>query len=181
VANSVLPQRILPEGVPWGTVDKSGKVTIDHNWYLFLYNIALQTIGVSLTTDQTQLLDTLESLADSTDQIADPRKIASLYELVLEPPDPPVPTLYAQDLDILSDPIARAQPESAITPGASPYTYTALFEGWMLVQGGTVSAIALQRTSSHTTGLMAGVFPMSRLDQITVTYIGAPTMVFFPR
>ena len=78
---------------------------------------------------------------------------------------------------------ARAQPVAAITPGASPYTYTSSFDGAVIVNGGTVSAIAFSRdgTTFFTTGQTAGMFPMSRGDALKVTYTVAPTMTFAPR
>lgn len=71
-------------------------------------------------------------------------------------------------------------PVSGVTPGASPYTYTAPNDGNIIVQGGTVTVIELGRNGTFaTTGLTAGVVPMKRGDQLRVTYAVAPTMTFF--
>lgn len=68
--------------------------------------------------------------------------------------------------------------------GVSPLVYTALAKGQAIVSGGTVSAIELSRdngTTYYTTGLTAGVFPMSANDLVRVTYSVAPTtLVFVP-
>lgn len=72
--------------------------------------------------------------------------------------------------------------ETALTVGASPYTYTAGVRGSLLVSGGTVSAIAFSRDGStfYSTGQTAGMFPLSARDRLRVTYTVTPTMVFIP-
>ena len=70
--------------------------------------------------------------------------------------------------------------ESAITVGASPYSYTAQSNGHVVVTGGTVSAISLTRVSAHATGLTAGLIPVGNKDVVTVTYSVLPTMTFIP-
>ncbi len=65
----------------------------------------------------------------------------------------------------------------AITPGASPFSYQAPWNGFVLVTGGTVSAVALSR--DHTTFFAfptAGAVPVFKGDVVKVTYTGAPTM-----
>lgn len=44
---SLLPNRIPPQTEPWGAADKDGNVTVGINWYLFLYNLALQVLSQS--------------------------------------------------------------------------------------------------------------------------------------
>jgi hypothetical protein len=70
--------------------------------------------------------------------------------------------------------------ESAVTVGASPFTYTAPSNGALLVTGGTVSEIALQRQSSYNLGITTGYIPVAADDEVTITFTGAPTVVFFP-
>jgi len=70
--------------------------------------------------------------------------------------------------------------EVTVTVGASPFTYTAPLAGNLLVKGGTVSAVQLTRTATVLTGLTAGFFPLAAADQLTITYTGLPTMVFYP-
>ena len=72
--------------------------------------------------------------------------------------------------------------ESPITVGVSPYTYSALVRGSVIVSGGTVSAIAFSRdgTTFYTTGQTAGMFTLNAQDRLRVTYTGLPTMTFVP-
>lgn len=73
---------------------------------------------------------------------------------------------------------------SAITPGGSPFTYTASVAGQVIVSGGNVSQVALSRDGGSTfinTGVIAGPFLLKPQDQLKVTYSpGAPTMTFVP-
>jgi hypothetical protein len=68
---------------------------------------------------------------------------------------------------------------AAITVTASPFSYTATNSGTVLVAGGTVSAIELGRNGVFTsTGVTAGVVPVSEGDAVRVTYTVVPTMTF---
>ena len=73
--------------------------------------------------------------------------------------------------------------ESAIAVMASPWIYTALLKGFVIVTGGTVSIIAFSRTPGifYPTGQTTGVFPMSQNDQIQITFTGAPSVVWVPQ
>lgn len=42
---SLLPQQIPPQTTQLGTSDASGRVTIDQNWWLFLFNIGKQVLS----------------------------------------------------------------------------------------------------------------------------------------
>lgn len=76
--------------------------------------------------------------------------------------------------------LSSAPPQVAITVGASPFTYTAPNPGRVVIQGGTVSLIELGRNGAFvTTGIIVGVIPVSRDDQIRVTYTVLPTLTFF--
>lgn len=68
--------------------------------------------------------------------------------------------------------------EVTLTPGASPYAFTAPQKGFMIVRGGTVSAVQFTRSTTTLTGQTSGIFPLSQGDILTVTYTGLPTMVF---
>lgn len=72
--------------------------------------------------------------------------------------------------------------ESAITPGVSPYTYSAQVKGSVIVSGGTVSAIAFSRngTTFYATGQTSGMFTLNAQDRLRVTYTVLPTMTFVP-
>lgn len=72
----------------------------------------------------------------------------------------------------------------AITPGASPYTYTNLdgYKETVTISGGTVTVISLSvdGTNFYTTGLIAGAFVLSNNDALKVTYSVVPTMTKLP-
>jgi hypothetical protein len=64
-----------------------------------------------------------------------------------------------------------------ITPGASPYSYQAPMRGYVLVTGGTVSAVAMARDGSTLFAFpTAGPVPVAKGDVVKVTYTGVPTM-----
>lgn len=76
--------------------------------------------------------------------------------------------------------LSTAPAVQAVTPGASPYTFTAPDPGKLVVQGGTVSLIELGRGSTFvTTGLTSGIVPVARGDLVRVTYTVVPTVNFF--
>lgn len=72
--------------------------------------------------------------------------------------------------------------ELAITPGASPYVYSAQVKGSVIVSGGTVSAIAFSRDglTFYSTGQISGMFLLNAQDRLRVTYTVLPTMTFVP-
>lgn len=73
--------------------------------------------------------------------------------------------------------------ESAVSVGTSPFTYTAVRGGFVIVQGGTVSLVQFSRDglTNHTTGATQGCFPLSQGDSLIVTYSVAPSMTFVPQ
>jgi hypothetical protein len=71
--------------------------------------------------------------------------------------------------------------ETVITPTGSPFIYQAIVGGFMIVQGGTVSLLQFVRASTHTLPGTSGVFPLSRADQLIITYSGAPNLIFVPQ
>lgn len=69
-----------------------------------------------------------------------------------------------------------------VTPEASPYTFTANGDGFLIVQGGTVSRIDFIRLASTVQiGVVAGLFPVQLGDGIKVTYTVVPTITFIRR
>lgn len=70
--------------------------------------------------------------------------------------------------------------EITVSVGGSPFVFTAPSAGYIILRGGTVSAVELTRTVTILTGQTAGFFPLSQGDQLTVTYSALPTMVFVP-
>ena len=88
--------------------------------------------------------------------------------------------LLAQDA-LFPDAQAAAQPVKSITVGASPFSYVLPFNGQVAVTAGTVSLVSIIRQGTTVaTGLIVGVFPVSRGDTVQVTYSAAPTMTFLP-
>lgn len=175
---SLLPSTVPPPNEPFGTTEKGDKVLLDKNWWLFLYNVAKNSIAG--TPDEfLEQLGIAGIVSSDTDCVADKRAIANLQKrnpLLADPvPAPRIP------LAILPDAPARAQPLQVITVGASPYTYVAAFNGSICLTAGTVSSVAIVRQgTSVATGLTVGMFQLSRSDSLVVTYSGTPTMTFLP-
>ncbi len=69
-----------------------------------------------------------------------------------------------------------------VTVGTSPYVYSAVKRGSMIVSGGTVSLIEFSRdgTTFYDMGQISGTFPLNASDQIRVTYSVTPDMTFIP-
>lgn len=181
---SLLPGQIPPETVPIGTLEADGRVKITHNFWLYLYNLGqlvLGTTGVGAAAYSAQVNAEAQALVDSTDSLGLAQRVTNLERGQVLLPDPQPPRTVT--VGLLTDPVPQAQPAQVLTPGASPWVYTALQDGWLILSGGTVSAITLSRdgTTFYATGWTTGVFPMSRLDQTKVTYTGAPTATYFPR
>jgi hypothetical protein len=68
----------------------------------------------------------------------------------------------------------------AVTPGASPFTYTAFTIGHLLITGGTVSAVSLVRGATSISCPTSGFIPMAGKDSAVITYTVAPTLKFIP-
>jgi hypothetical protein len=188
---SLLPGQMLPQTEPLGTVNENGTVTLSTNYWLLFYNLCLQVLGTNnsgLPSSALQELASADTDAIDADAITLRRPVSNLETRQAdytpsssELPDIARALLLAQE-PLLPDPQPRAQPVATITPTGSPFTYTAAFDGTVVVTGGTVSALALIRQgTSIALGITTGPVPLSRLDQLQVTYSGAPTMNFLPR
>jgi len=70
--------------------------------------------------------------------------------------------------------------ESAIVVGASPFAYQATDDGFVIVAGGTVSSITLNRFTGAQPVQTSGAIPVGRGDVLTVTWSGKPTMTMYP-
>ena len=68
----------------------------------------------------------------------------------------------------------------AVSPGASPFTYTATTIGNLLISGGTVSAVSLVRGATSIACPTSGFIPMAGKDSVVITYSVAPTLSFIP-
>lgn len=73
--------------------------------------------------------------------------------------------------------------EYALAPSGSPYTFIAPSAGFVIVQGGTVSAIAFSRngTTFYPTGQTQGCVPVSAGDTLVITYSSVPALTFVPQ
>lgn len=190
---SLLPGQILPQSTPIGTVREDGTVIADTNWWLLWYNLVLNTLGNGSGLPSDALID-LESAdidAVGTDSAVLRQPLSNALIQALQPSDVVVCTDDLPDLQkalllvqdpLLPDPQPRAQPVQSVTVGASPFTYTAAFDGTIATTGGTVSAISLIRQgTSVATGITTGLIPLSRADAVQITYSATPTVTFLPR
>jgi hypothetical protein len=69
--------------------------------------------------------------------------------------------------------------ETKVALTVSPMSFVAPSKGYLIINGGSVSAVHIGRVSSHNTGQTQGFFPMSKNDYLIVTYTGTPTLTFF--
>lgn len=77
--------------------------------------------------------------------------------------------------------VSAAAPSVVPSLTASPYSFLAGGRGNLLVTGGTVTQITLQRgTTILATGLTSGFIPVANGDIVEVTYSVAPTVTFVP-
>lgn len=84
---------------------------------------------------------------------------------------------------VLPDPAPPPGQIIPVTPGASPFTYTAFHDGTMFVSGSISSTIALTRYGVNVPlGLSDGTIPMRETDQLTLTWSGGtpPTLNYLP-
>lgn len=72
--------------------------------------------------------------------------------------------------------------ESPISPGVSPYEYSAPVKGSVILSGGTVSLVEFTRDGStyYDTGQTSGMFALNAQDRLRITYAVVPTMTFVP-
>lgn len=70
----------------------------------------------------------------------------------------------------------------ALTPAASPFVYTAPYDGTLFAAGGGIESMTLQRGTgtSYPVGGFYGGTPLRSGDQVTIRYLTAPALVFFP-
>lgn len=78
--------------------------------------------------------------------------------------------------------LSAAPPKEVVVLGASPATFTAVDLGTFIVQAGTVTKIELGRGGVFVdVGVTVGCVPVSRGDQVRVTYAVLPTTNYFKR
>jgi len=78
---SLLPSQILPQTVPIGHVDDRGKVIIDKQWWLLIYNIMLNS--VTATNNDNIMEDMIFSPRMETQNIISADNLLNAY--VFEP------------------------------------------------------------------------------------------------
>lgn len=132
--------------------------------------------------------DTFAVMAGGSDDIA---ADVTALEMVAQPAE-----LDALAFDVVqpvthdSDAIDVVQPASdrsmtkpeAVAVGASPFTFTAKRDGYLVVTGGTVTKQEYGRTGTFTdVGLLTSMLPIQLGDAIKVTYTATPTLTFIPR
>lgn len=190
MASNTLPDQIPPQSTPWSYTDANGDQVVEIHWYLFLYGLWIQVgslIAGGAVLSPAVNIPMIDSDVFDTDSLLATRQVLNVQALLGLDPDA-APTLrdlsnaFALTIDgPLQDPAPRAQPAAAVTVTASPFTFTAPFNGAVAVAIGTVSAIALIRQGvSVPVGVVAGLIPVSRLDQVQITYTVAPTVNFLP-
>lgn len=133
---SGLPNQIPQQSVPFIEAVNGGKPSyVDINWYLWLYNLSKSVFGTggsgSTPASPYDALDAADLFAQTADIPQAYRRIENLATLIGNIP--------------LQDPAPAAQPVQTVTPGASPYTYTALTNGVLSVIGGAMSSVSIIR------------------------------------
>ena len=70
----------------------------------------------------------------------------------------------------------------AVTPtvGSSPWTYTAGRRGMVSINGGSVSIVTYARGADFAFMPVSGGLMVMQGDTVTITYLVAPTVKFFP-
>ena len=83
---------------------------------------------------------------------------------------------WFQDTDVGNPPSS----ETTVKLTGSPFSYTAPSKGYLVIYGGSVSLIQVVRVAKYITGQTQGLFPVSKNDQIIITYTGGgPYVTFF--
>jgi hypothetical protein len=191
-----LPNQFPQQSVPIGSTAKGESIFLDINWFLLFYNLWLNVLGTSSGGSTPAAPSDFLSLVNLSAQTADTQQIAraignlaAQLPMLTQPDGADISRLrhdLANAFALASVPemppsVPFAQPAQTVTVTASPFTYTALFNGTLAVSGGTVSAIAIIRQGvTVATGVTAGLIPLRRLDQARITYTAAPTVAFLP-
>lgn len=144
---SGLPTLIPTQSTPISTDSNGNPIQVELDWWLWLYNLSVQVNGTggggSTPSSPYDALDTAQLFAQTSDIPQAFRQIQNLTALL-------------QSTSALQDPTPAAQPAQTISVGASPFTFTALFNGVLSVTGGTVSSVSLIRQGvSVATGIIS--------------------------
>ena len=184
-----LPNQIPPQSTPVTMEGVGGRQVFETNGWLFLYNLASQVVanqGGEAVFSPGLNIPMIDSDVFDTDSLLASRQALNAQMLIgLDADAGPTPRDLANALlladNLLPDPTPRAQPVAAVTVSASPFTFTAPANGTLAVTAGTVSVISVIRQGvTVATGLVTGLIPVSRLDQVQITYAVLPTVNFLP-
>ena len=85
---SLLPGQIIPQSIPIGKTANGDMVSIDHNWWLFFYNLALGTLsptpgGTAVSDMEKILLNEIDSRVNDTTGGSSPPPSSSGFDEVL--------------------------------------------------------------------------------------------------
>ena len=186
---SLLPTQIPPQTTAFTSANAQGQQIVDINWYLFLYNLwknVLNSPAGSVALPPSVFIPINDSDVIGVDSLQTPRLAVNTTLLQMDPDVGPSLRDMANAMaiaadDLLTDPIPSSRPPVTVTPGLSPFTYTALAQGYLSVTAGTVTSVSITRQGvTVPVGMLTGLFPASRLDQIQITYTVVPTVVFLP-
>jgi hypothetical protein len=182
---------------------------ISREWYMFFLSLFRTTEGIvdadTSAPIAASMLTSLEAAVSSVEQ-ATKLQPASVIEQIQPLLDALALELQSRALSateqtrpVLDDlaqqigTLPRVDPDvsgrvilpASIAVGASPYTYqnTNTYPADVVVNGGTVSAIAFSRDNAtfYTVGQINGMFALSPYDFLRVTYAVVPTMTLVPR
>lgn len=150
-----LPTSIPDIGIPIGTLSPDGEtVEMNHQWYLILYNLALQALGNGVTTIPEVRYDFLNNLDAET--------------------------IAIDALNIAQNGLSGS-PTVSTPIGPSPQTLIAPSIGSYILSGGTLSFISLTRNGvsvgfQNTTQII----PVNRGDSVMLTFTVVPSVTFLP-
>ena len=165
------------------TIDAESATGINTNSQIASLDYAIEQLSQAADSQPVSVVEQIQPLLDALAMELQARTLSAIEQTK------PI-------LDDLAQQIGTARVEvpvvptrfilpSGITPGASPYTYqnTLGYPADVIVNGGTVSAIAFSRDNAtfYTAGTIGGIFPLSPYDYLRVTYTVAPTMTLIPR
>jgi len=165
------------------TIDAESATGINTNSQIASLDYAIEQLSQAADSQPVSVVEQIQPLLDALAMELQARTLSAIEQTR------PI-------LDDLAQQIGTARVEvpvvptrfilpSGITPGASPYTYqnTLGYPADVIVNGGTVSAIAFSRDNAtfYTAGAIGGIFPLSPYDYLRVTYTVAPTMTLIPR
>jgi len=185
---SVLPTQIPPQTLPWISPGPNGEQTVDINWYLFLYALwknVLEGQGGAVPFPSAVFVPIVDIDVETSDIPQSYRQITNAMLLqdvqdILPMRDMANALLLGRD-DLLQDPVALAQPSAAVSLTGSPMTWTAPATGALAISGTVVTAVSINRQGATVaSGQTVGTLPVSKFDQVVITYTGTPVLVFLP-